>query len=589
MNETITIWKGEIKTDEAVKSIGDLKENIKALKGNLETLEVGTSEYSDTLNELKVNQNALKDAMYATSASMDDVTKSATGMSESYNSLTHRMASLKEEFRSTTDAVKRADLGAEINKINDKLKDMDAMQGNFQRNVGNYTESIKKAFSEMPEYAEPLKKAFEGVDKSMGVLSKNPIIGIAMLLLPVVQKMATALKDNETAMEAVQKVGKSLEPIFTFLSGVIQKLAEWIDVVVTKVSEVVASNGVIQKVINGVMGVGNAILQFVITPFKAVISAIEVFKEEGISGFKDAAKAFKEEFKKGVSFKQNFQAGQAVGEAITKGVKSKQNDVTEAVAETVSKSVQEGVKEAVDTFTLDDLMKGLDAYDKVAKERLARIKQDNADIERMVAETSAEVNAEVDQMFKEMWEKEEEDARRSQELADNKIRTMFSVASATSAILGSIADMYESDEEASEQNANKIKALRIASATIDTISGAVGAYMQSVATIPPPFGAITGAIQAAAVTAAGMAQIAQIKNQKVGSDSTSGTTSTARISSIQTAPGVTTNVTNVRSLTSASEEERLNQMASKQKVYIVASEIQESQESIKTQIAESEF
>jgi len=59
--ETITILR--VGTEEAVKSINDLKNNISILKKNLGNLEVGSREYKDTLDELKVNQNALKDAM----------------------------------------------------------------------------------------------------------------------------------------------------------------------------------------------------------------------------------------------------------------------------------------------------------------------------------------------------------------------------------------------------------------------------------------------------------------------------------------------------------------------------------------------
>ena len=132
--ETITILK--VGTEEAVKSIADLKENVKILKKSLDDLEIGTQEYQDTLDEIKVNQNALKDAMYATSSSMEDVAKSATGASESYNSLVHRMAALKEEFRSTNNEVRRLELGQQIKEVNDQLKEMDALQGNFQRNVG---------------------------------------------------------------------------------------------------------------------------------------------------------------------------------------------------------------------------------------------------------------------------------------------------------------------------------------------------------------------------------------------------------------------------------------------------------------------
>ena len=129
--------------------------------------------------------------------------------------------------------------------------------------------------------------------------------------------------------------------------------------------------------------------------------------------------------------------------------------------------------------------------------------------------------------------------------------------------------------------------MRIAAATIDTLSGAIGAFMQASETIPPPYGQIVGAVSAAAVTAAGIAEIAKIKSTKVNGSSGSAATPTAM--AVASAPTLTTEVANVRSLTSASEENRLNQMASDQRVYIVASDIEASQNQIKTQVAESSF
>ena len=91
--EIITILN--IETGEAVQNIGELRDNIKTLKTRLETLDIGSKEYQDTLSSLKVNQNALKDAMYNTSASMEDLAAAAKGTSETYNSLVHHMADLK--------------------------------------------------------------------------------------------------------------------------------------------------------------------------------------------------------------------------------------------------------------------------------------------------------------------------------------------------------------------------------------------------------------------------------------------------------------------------------------------------------------
>jgi hypothetical protein len=178
------------------------------------------------------------------------------------------------------------------------------------------------------------------------------------------------------------------------------------------------------------------------------------------------------------------------------------------------------------------------------------------------------------------------DLENAKKTAQAKKDLMKGVASATSSILGSIADMYEADAEGSEENANKIKNLRIAAATIETISGAIGAFMQASSTIPPPYGQIVGAAAAAAVTAAGIAQIAQIKSTNV---STSGGGSSITSPAVSSAPTISPNVPNVRSVTSASEEDRLNRMAMDQRVYILADDIQASQDQIKTQVSESSF
>ena len=604
MEETITILR--VGTEEAVRNIADLKNNIKALKEGFEDaagkwhdglvdLEIGTKEYQDTLEELKVNQNALKDAMYATSSSMEDVAKAATGASESYNSLVHRMAALKEEFRATNDAVRRAELGQQIKAVNDQLKDLDALQGNFQRNVGNYAGSIKDAFGDMSKNVDVFRKSLgavggglNGLKDGMEGISKSPFVATFGLLVSIAIKLADELKENETAMASIKGLMNSLKPVMDFFSGIIENLAQYLADIIGEVAQFLGSSGLINKIIKGVMGVGNAILQFVIAPFKGVIAAIRVFKEQGVKGLGDAARAFGQEMKSGVAFKENFNAGQVAADTMLSGVKSRKKAASDAGKELG--------KEAGESFADQMFKSAMNALNLREKWDEA-IQEWKKNLDDALEDSNAEMQEEIDDMFqgevdalKKALEEEEElrkkDLENAKKIAQAKKDMMKGVASATSDILGAIADMYEADEESSEKNANKIKNLRIAAATIDTISGAIGAYMQAVATIPPPYGIITGAIQAAAVTAAGIAQIAQIKKTKVSGSSQSSSIPTSAISS---APTLTTEVSNVRSVTSASEEERLNQMAKDQRVYILADDIQASQNQIKTQVAESSF
>lgn len=652
--ETIQIIR--IDTGEAVRSVNDLRENVKILKERLGDLEIGTTEYQDTLDELKVNQAAVKDAMYATTASMDDLTKSATGASNSYNSLVHRMASLKEELRATDVSTEQGkqrfkELAAQINEVNDTLKDMDALQGNFQRNVGNYPGLMKTFSGSLDALDKGLKATAGGVGglkEGFDALAVNPAFTILGIVVNLFGSLADTLKEDETSMAAVNKAGVSLEPVFKFLKGILEKVVNIVADLITKVSAFVQSNGLIPRIIDGVVGVGNAIFKFVVAPFKGVVEAIKVFKEQGVRGLGDAAKAFATEMKTGISFKSNYKAGESIVDAITAGIKDKKKDVS-AAGKDVIKPLKDGIDMELDKMIqdldkeMDKMIQDLDKeqedankiansiaqgrlanLDKAAKHqlelndilveddkekaekayqiqlsanerRLAALEQfakdalDRGDLDAYLEYEQEAADLEVEIETNALREKKrlrEQDAKDAKEKAKQQMEVMQSVASATSGILGSIADMYESDEKNSEKNANKIKGLRIASATIDTISGAIGAFMQAVQTIPPPMGAIIGGIQAAAVTAAGIAQIAKIKSTKVsGSASNSAPTAPA----VTSAPVRTMDIQQVRSVTSASEEDRLNQMASDQRVVLVMSDLEVKQNQSRVQVAEASF
>ena len=652
--ETIQIIR--IETGEAVRSVNDLRENVKILKERLGDLEIGTTEYQDTLDELKVNQAAVKDAMYATTASMDDLTKSATGASNSYNSLVHRMASLKEELRATDVSTEQGkqrfkELAAQINEVNGTLKDMDALQGNFQRNVGNYPGLMKTFSGSLDALDKGLKATAGGVGglkEGFDALAVNPAFTILGIVVDLFGSLAATLKDDETSMAAVNKAGVSLEPVFKFFKGILEKVVNIVADLITKVSAFVQSNGLIPKIIDGVVGVGNAIFKFVVAPFKGVVEAIKVFKEQGVRGLGDAAKAFANEMKTGISFKSNYQAGESIVDAITAGIKDKKKDVS-AAGKDVIKPLKDGINIELDKMIqeldmeMDKMIQDLDKkqedankiansiaqgrlanLDKAAKHqlelnailveddkekaekayqiqlsanerRLAALEQfaqdalERGDLDAYLEYDQEAADLEVEIETNALREKKrlrEQDLKDAKEKAKQQMEVMQSVASATSGILGSIADMYESDEKNSEKNANKIKGLRIAAATIDTISGAVGAFMQAAATIPPPMGAIIGGIQAAAVTAAGIAQIAKMKSTKVsGSASNSAPTAPA----VTSAPVRTIDIKQVRSVTSASEEDRLNQMASDQRVVLVMSDLEVKQNQSRVQVAEASF
>ena len=167
----------------------------------------------------------------------------------------------------------------------------------------------------------------------------------------------------------------------------------------------------------------------------------------------------------------------------------------------------------------------------------------------------------------------------------NQIEAAKQIVNSTSSIFSAMADIYESNGEQDAKAQKKAKNLRIAGATIDMFQGAVTAYATA-QSLGPIAGPIVGAINAAAVIATGMANIAKIKATDV---SGSGDSSAGATGATVEAPSVEPIVNQVRTVTSASEEDRLNTMAKDQRVYILSSDIEADREQKRVQVAEATF
>lgn len=203
-------------------------------------------------------------------------------------------------------------------------------------------------------------------------------------------------------------------------------------------------------------------------------------------------------------------------------------------------------------------------------------------LEQVIADTQLQIEeskyAEKERLRQFDLQKEKEKQQKTQAIFTASLN-------ATADLLGGIADLYESDEKNAEKNAKKIKGLRIAEATINTINGAVGAFSMAASTIPPPAGIIIGAVQAAAVTAAGIANIMKIRNTKTdGSGNGSGLG--ASVTPTPASYSSELPATYVRNVTSASEVDELNRDT---RVYILESDIQESNKRVSVRESESSF
>ena len=577
----------KILTVDAVKSMADLRKAISDTKEALNGMELGSEEYQRTLSELIKEQNLMRGAMNGTTASMDDLKAAADGTSVTYNGLVNSMANMKRELRnldlSTAEGRARfKELSQEIKNTNDSLKELDERQGSYVRNVGNYTSGLKNLGEILKNNVPTLgrtSQAVGDVDKAVHLLGQQPILGIIGLLAPLLAQIATSLKDDETAMAGVKKVMDALKPVTDFFSGVLQQIVETLGELIGKAADFLGSSGIFNRIVEGVVGVGNAILKFIIAPFKGVAAAIKVFQDEGVKGIGNAARAFAGEMKNGVAFKSNFQAGQVLADSIVAGAKSKKpgTQVAQAIKEDMEKE-----------FSAEEMAKMWERAMAKYNERKNRKDALSSEMQGVLDEQQALLDAEVEQYIAALEDEaaaekivRETEVKMAKEAAKQKLDSMATYASGASGLLNGIADMLEEEGQSA-------KNLRIAAATIDMIQGAVTAF-STAQQLGPIAGPIVGAINAAAVVASGLANIAKIKSTKVSKDSAPSQAAPQTPQATVNAPALASAVPTTTVVNGASTEAALNRAAQPQKVYVLQSDIEAADNATQVQVAEASF
>ena len=198
--EIVSVLK--VNTADSEKTIKGLREEIKSLKTQLESAEIGSEQFTEASKALALAQNELKDAMTATKATVEN----ADG---SYNALVQTMSELKKEWRATADEVKRNELGQQIDNINTQLKELDASVGNYQRNVGNYAESFSEAMKSQQEATEVTRAKLESIQKvASGLASGYAAVQGAMALMGTEnEKLEKTFVKLQAAIALAQGIG----------------------------------------------------------------------------------------------------------------------------------------------------------------------------------------------------------------------------------------------------------------------------------------------------------------------------------------------------------------------------------------------
>lgn len=185
---------------------------------------------------------------------------------------------------------------------------------------------------------------------------------------------------------------------------------------------------------------------------------------------------------------------------------------------------------------------------------------------------------------------------------DERKKNLFSFASSVANVYGSIADIIDesinhqkqklieqgkTEEEANELLKGKFKfvqAFQISQAVINTIAGALGAFM-GITRDTGGWGIAAAVAEAAAVTAAGVAQIQKIANTKLGS----GAGNVSSISANSMPKLMDYEPQKTQNITGASDEEKLQKVMESTNIWVSVKDINSVQNGVKARVSESSF
>lgn len=178
---------------------------------------------------------------------------------------------------------------------------------------------------------------------------------------------------------------------------------------------------------------------------------------------------------------------------------------------------------------------------------------------------------------------------------NNMANSIQGIASSITDILGTVSDAIMDNAEAqleageiTEEEYNrqfeKSKAIQIATATINTIAGALGAFM-GITKDTGGWGIALAIAEATAVMASGMAQIQKIRNTKP--NSTSG--GNARYAEVTPSSTGDFNPTLTQNVTGGQETENLANALSKTPLWVSVVDINNAQQKSNVRVSESTF
>lgn len=631
--------------------IDDTNARIKQITKDYDEGRMAVDDYNQELQENLEELQKLRTEQGDVRSSLNASTKALLSAKGSYVEMSQTLGQLRNAYRQLSKEQREGAVGTEmlgqIKLLDAELKEVDASMGNFQRNVGGYEKALKQVLPPQAGLIIDLGKLsvegggipslFNGMKNSIVGMTKAAIAFIATPLGMVLTALAAAAgaafalfnarnkeieKQAEASAKALERQKEQMERFDLEISREVEllradgkeqeanalarrsvtdamnKAQQAVDEYREKYNQMSAKE---QKANAETLKGYEDALQARIDAWEEVIHEDEVRRRTELREEREQSEKLKEEWAKSAAEKQRIteETNAAIREAnaafrdetalmqAEQGAGTQSGDLALAQEqfrqELAAFEAMVDEKQIAEELAQERRKLMLEQYGQEITEIQARyLKQENDQLLKALdEEMAAEFEADKDRVSQEL-----KNSKERQKIADAEYKHKQMITQQTGALLQAGAQL------AGESTAVG-KAMAVAAATISTYQAAQAAYQSAFMPVPTYASPVLGAINMAAAIATGLANIKSIlsvdSSGGTGYGSSSSTGATVSTPAVVTPPAVVQEVATVRSLTGASEEERLNQMASDQRVYLVYSDVEQAGRRVQVQQSETSF
>lgn len=629
--------------------IDETKARIKEITKEYDDGGMSVDDYNQELQENLEELQKLRTEQGNVRSSLNASTKALLSAKGSYVEMSQTLGQLRNAYRQLSKEQREGAVGTEmlgqIKLLDAELKDVDASMGNFQRNVGGYEEALKQVLPPqaglivdlgklsvegggIPSLFTGMKDSIVGMTKAAIAFIATPL-GATLTALAAAGAAAFALfnarnkeieKQAEASAEALEKQKQQMDRLSTDIDYTIRLLR-------AQGKETEANAMEMQKYKDAMTAAAFAYSKFKDEYDKMSKKEREANEENRkalLDRFVEARDAYENylrdldikhaeeiaaERKKNAELAEEQRKAAAEKQRITEETNTAIREANAAFRdETALMQAEQGAGTQSGDLALaqEQFRQELAAFEamvdeKQISEELAMerrklltekygqeiadiqaryLKQENDQLLKALDEEMA-AEFEADKKLLAATKKSNDDRER---LAVEAYKNRMQLANQTAALLQTSAQLVGESTVAG-------KAAAIAATTINTWASAEEAYR---AAFNPGgvWSPALGAVYMASAIATGFMNLKNIMAVNTSSSTGSGVSSatpTVSTPAIVTPPAVVQEVETVRSLTGASEEERLNQMASDQRVYLVYSDVEQAGKRVQVQQSETSF